>query len=349
MYEHSRTTRKPVRGFTLIELMVVFVVIALLVSILIVALGGAIESARRSKTVAQLQSISSAIDAFETDFRYVPPLVTPNLVSEDDSPAREGLVTPQTYAQSDGNPSDVDDYYRDARYNSEYTLAVYLLGIGALNPDATDDFGITNNSTPLHDGVPGPGFKAPGPLRAWKVQPPNGTLRHEPELTGRSYGPYLDIGTIEGLIELDETRGLYKINDVWGNPIRYYSGWTGYRIVNGNRVPTLEGIPLELRSSESILAQIGGANLSEQLAFDDDLRTAKYALLSAGESPDDYFGNNPYTNVPNTNISPFGDVVFNDDGTTDKVPATAGAFGGLSQVEQRSFEKQVGSNLRYIK
>lgn len=349
MHERSRTNRTPARGFTLIELMVVFVVIALLVSILVVALGGAVESARRSKTVAQLQSISSAIDAFETDFRYVPPLVTPSLVSPDNAPTRTGLVTPQTFAQSGGNPSDIGDYFRQARYNSEYTLAVYLLGIGALNPDETDDLGIANTSTPLHDGVPGPGFKAPGALRAWKVQPPNGTIRHEPELTGRTYGPYLDIATLEGLLELDQGRNLYKINDVWGNPIRYYSGWTGYRLVNGNRVPTLDGIPLELRSSESILAQAGGANLSEQLAFDDELRTAKYALLSAGESPDDYYGENPYTGVQNTNISPFGDVLFNDDGTTRFVPELVGGFSGLTPAEQQSFDKQVGSNLRYIK
>lgn len=340
-----RLTPSRRRGFTLIELLVVFVIILILVGILIVALGGAISSARRSKTVAQLQSIGTAIDAFETDFRYVPPLVTPELVSPDTSPTRTGLVTPRTWAQSGGNPSDLNDYYEDARYNSEYSLTVYLLGIGALNPDETDDDGIANSSTALHDGVPGPGFKAPGDLRAWKVQPPSGPLRHEPQLTGRTYGPYLDIGTLEGLVEFDDDRGLYKILDVWGNPIRYYSGWTGIEIVNGNRRPTLREIPIELRSSQSVEAELAGADLAQLLEFDDELRTAQYALLSAGESSDDYFGTNPYTGEDNTFIAPFGDVVFDTDGTTELV----NGYGALNTAQQRSFDKQVSSNLRYIK
>jgi len=345
----GQKTYRAARGFTLVELLVVFVIIVLLVSILVVALGGAVESSRRSKTVAQMQSLSSAIDAFEADFRYVPPLVTPQLVSPASNPTRTGLVTPSTYARSAGNPNNLNQYYEAVRYNSEYTFAVYLLGIGALNPDETNDLGITNNSTALHDGVPGPGFKSPGELRAWKVQPPNGPLRHQPQLTGRTYGPYLDIATLEGILELDEARGLYKINDVWGNPIRYYSGWTGTRIVNGNRQPTLDGIPFELRGSESVQAQASGANISELLAFDAQLRTASYALLSAGESADNYFGRNPYTNEQNSTISPFGDVVFESDGSTTLIPNSAAGFAGLTEEQQRSFERQVGSNLRIIK
>lgn len=344
MNERTPTSRRN-RGFTLVELLVVFIIIVLLVSILVVALGGAINNARRSATTQQLQSIGNAIDAFETDFRYVPPLVTPELVSPPSSPTRTGLVTPETFARSSGNPSNLNQYYEDARYNSEYTLAVYLLGIGALNPDELDDNGVASGSTPLHDGVPGPGFKAPGPLKAWKAQPPSGPLRHEPQLTGRTYGPYLDFGTLEGVVEFDDARGLYKIIDIWGNPIRYYSGWTGVRIVNGNRVPTLDEIPIELRNSESVLAQAGGADIATLLGFDDELRNAKYALLSAGESSDDYYGTNQYTGQTNTFIAPFGDHAFDSSGTTTLVES----FTTLTPEEQRSFEKQVGSNLRYIK
>lgn len=341
----ARSTSRHNRGFTLVELLVVFIIIAILVSILVVALGGALTSARRSNTVAQMQSIGNAIDAFETDFQYVPPLVTPELVSPDSSPTRTGLVTPRTWAQSGGNPDNLNAYYEQARYNSEYSLTVYLLGIGALNPDETDDNGIAPNSTPSHDGVPGPGFKAPGSLRAWKVQPPNGTLRHEPQLTGRTYGPYIDLGSLEGLVDFDEERGLYRILDTWGNPIRYYSGWTGIRVVNGNRQPTLDEIPIELRSTDGLQAELGGANLSELLEFDDELRTSRYALLSAGASADDYFGTNPYTGEANTTISPFGDVVFDTNGSTSLVDS----YGTLNVAQQRSFEEQVSSNLRYIK
>ncbi|MFG0293994.1 MAG: type II secretion system protein [Phycisphaerales bacterium JB050] len=342
---HQNGTIRHRRGFTLVEMLVVFVIIVILVSILAVALGGAIKSARRSKATVQLQSIGNAIDAFEEDFRYVPPLVTPSLVSPDSSPTPTGLVTPTTYSKTAGNPDDIGDYYEDVRYNSEYTLAVYLLGIGALNPDELDDDGIATGGTPLHDGVPGPGFKAPGDLRAWKVQPPSGPLRHEPQLTGRTYGPYLDFGTLEGILELDEDRGLYKITDPWGNPIRYYSGWTGIRMVNGNRIRSLDEIPIELRSSESLQAQASGADLDTLLGFDGELRTAKYALLCAGESSDDYFGENPYTLEQNVFIPPFGDVVFESDGNTTLVTT----YNALNTEQQVSFEKQVSTNLRYVK
>lgn len=342
-------TSRQARGFTLIELLVAVLIIVILVSILAVSLSGALNSARRSRTVAQIQSIASALDAFEVDFRYAPPLVTPNLVTPPTNPTRVGLVTPETYAQSQGNPSNLDTYFRDARYQSEYTLAAYLLGIGAFNPDETDDEGVASGSTALHDGVPGPGFKSPGPLRSWKVRLPNGQIRHEPQLTGRTYGPYLDLGTMQDALEFDEDRGLFKIIDVWGNPIRYYSGWTGFRIVNGNRQPTLDEIPLELRSTNSITAQADGANISDLLGFDDDIRTASYALLSAGASPDRFFGTNPFTNQQNTNISPFGDVLFSSDGTTRILPNTVGQFQGLNADERRSFEEQVQSNLRYVK
>ena len=341
----SRSTSRARHGFTLVELLVVFVVIAILVGILVVALGGAVSSARRSKTTAQLQSISTAIDAFETDFRYVPPLVTPELVSPDTSPTRTGLVTPRTFAQSQGSIDNLDDYYREARYNSEFTLTVYLLGIGALNDSELDDDGIATGSTPLHDGVPGPGFKAPGDLRAWKFQPSSGPIRHEPQLTGRTYGPYLDLGTLEGLIEFDDDRGLYRLLDAWGNPIRYYSGWNGFRVVNGNRQPTLDEIPIELRSSDGLQAEVAGASLAQLLDFDDELRTAQYALLSPGESSDDYFGTNPFTGEQNTFIAPFGDVVFESNGATSLVTT----FSALNTEQERSFLKQVGSNLRFIK
>lgn len=344
MNKHTATTQHR-RGFTLIELLVVFIIIVVLVSILVVALGNAIESSRRSKATLQLESIGNAIDSFEQDFQFVPPLVTPSLVSADSNPTRTGLVTPKTYSLSGGSPGNLDEYYEQVRYHSEYTLAVYLLGIGALNPDELDDNGIANGGTPLHDGVPGPGFKAPGDLQAWKVQPPSGNLRHDPQLTGRTYGPYLDFGTLEGVLEFDDDRGLYKILDPWGNPVRYYSGWTGVRIVNGNRIRTLDEIPIELRSTEGLQAQAGGADLATLIGFDNELRTAKYALLSAGASSDDYFGRNPYTLENNVFIPPFGDVVFQSNGDTSIVTT----YGALDAEQQSSFEKQVKTNLRVIK
>jgi len=59
---------KPARGaFTLIELLLVLVILAVLAAVVIPKLTGRVETARRNATIAELSHLKSAIDTFEVD------------------------------------------------------------------------------------------------------------------------------------------------------------------------------------------------------------------------------------------------------------------------------------------
>jgi prepilin-type N-terminal cleavage/methylation domain-containing protein len=61
------------KGFTLIEMMVVLVIIAILAGLLLAAFGPARQTAREAQVVAEMQSLKASITAFKTDFKMDPP------------------------------------------------------------------------------------------------------------------------------------------------------------------------------------------------------------------------------------------------------------------------------------
>ena len=71
--------RDAVRGFTLIELLVVISIIALLVGILLPALGAARQSAQKMKCLANLRSMGQGAQAFATDHLYHIPISSSDL------------------------------------------------------------------------------------------------------------------------------------------------------------------------------------------------------------------------------------------------------------------------------
>src|SRR5688572_341440 len=58
---------KPLRAFTLIELLLVLVILAVLASVAIPIYAGQVEKARRDATIAEISHIKSALATFEVD------------------------------------------------------------------------------------------------------------------------------------------------------------------------------------------------------------------------------------------------------------------------------------------
>jgi prepilin-type N-terminal cleavage/methylation domain-containing protein len=339
-------------GFTLTELLITIAIVAVLVAIVGVVSTQAISRSRDAQTAAVQRSIGQGIASFKTDFGYSPPLVL-----ERDGPnpgdVAEGILTPDVLQQLQGlDNSDLRERLRNERYASEYSITVYLLGIGRLNPDAdADDFGVNPNGFARHDGVAGPGLKNPGQTKAW-VDPADlrdGDLNVQPSPLGRTYGPYLDLGSFESALVLDADdsgsvaggRGLYKIEDPFGTPIRYYRDWP----INdpddpGNRsLSSLAGVPPELFTGDalgafqaavadggSLNAAVGGLDAS----VDRSLIGAEYALLSAGD--DRLFGED-------LNQDGQPDVGFGDDGSVQFTVTGAAA--------REAFYEAVGDNVRF--
>jgi prepilin-type N-terminal cleavage/methylation domain-containing protein len=72
--QRLRPRKNAGRGaFTLIEMMVVLVIIAILAGLLLAAFGPARQRAREAQVIAEMQSLKAAITAFKTEFKMEPP------------------------------------------------------------------------------------------------------------------------------------------------------------------------------------------------------------------------------------------------------------------------------------
>ncbi len=246
-------------GFTLTELLVVIAIIVLLIGTLFVALGSASKRAQRVKTEFLLNSISSGLAQFNTDFGYFPPVLgTRDTGSNVTGFARDVVPSP---------PSTDQNWY------SYTTLAEYLIGygnrgedgygivrggptgagnkeappFGIRSPGSDGCWGAVDAMQPSYAGNPAFAgyYRARNPSRVAAPPAVGATVWNSQAVEGRVYGPYIDtideriLGGLTGfdasgrptIVTADQLPAssttsfdqLPKcILDYWGEPIAYY-------------------------------------------------------------------------------------------------------------------------------
>src|SRR4051812_4029003 len=71
---HIATTSRLRRGFTLVELMVVILIISILSALLTVAVSKGIGAAKRTRNMVEIRQLAAAVDAFKVYYKvdYIP-------------------------------------------------------------------------------------------------------------------------------------------------------------------------------------------------------------------------------------------------------------------------------------
>lgn len=241
MGEHTRAHSRP--GFTIVELGVSILVIAILIGLLLVGLNQLSRSAQSGAERANVVAMRMAVESFKNDFGFAPPLVKDGLVypgGTAGSPPPLGAGFVNVYRTD--VPADVlflqgEGPDPDLRF-SVYSLSYYLVGV--LDADV--------------DGKDGPGFR--DPLR-------DGSFRR---VGGRITDPLFDVaGRGERLVEVDKVEGRYELRDRSGVSYRYYR-WLpvertpGMTVTDLRRVPSLLGDPAQniaLRDAEWAIVAAG--------------------------------------------------------------------------------------------
>ncbi len=185
------------RGFTIMEILVSLVVIAVLVGLISVGVRGALRQSKSAKEQFTASGLQTATEQFRNDFGFLPPLVIDGepLADADEGPViedprRDGFlriaVRDRAFLTGRDDAGQVDSSivgfvngqtgsgssFSDKRY-SKFSLAFYLMGeCGARHP---------GNGEPI-DGVQGAGMLTP--LRDGRFDPRG--RRHEPFYTPRS-------------------------------------------------------------------------------------------------------------------------------------------------------------------
>jgi len=291
------------RAFTLVELMVVMGIIAILVSLVFVALHHVRGTGDTIAEQGEVSAFKTAILQFEKDFGAPPPLVVDNPPGPAGAPAipiynvnattvgiavwsTGDLQTPNMSSTLNTNWPTIGtmDPSLGANRCSEYSLAYYL--VGALDRAA--------------DGVDGPGFTAVNR---------DGTFSRR----GRVYQPYIDPSlhkTRTGLLRLSVppaatgnalAKAVSVIRDRWDDGtaptptnaathhIRYYRWLPSYYPQSDPKAGQVQywNVPIAVGGYFDLAA--GAVNTQPPLKS--ELKAATWAVASAG--PDGLFGDEP--------------------------------------------------------
>ncbi len=294
------------RAFTIVELLIVVTVILVLMSILIVALNAASESAQRAKTQSVMNAVHQGLIRFKDDIGYYPPVLSPLTGSPSYADEFRQLSNPPDPGYLKYN-NDIQTWY------SITSLADYLIGYGNAQEDGQ---GHANNAT-----LSGPGIRHPETDGVWSATilgDADGSrewrnMGSTQARTAKVYGPYLELRDERLLgrltIQAGERRILFPgdigyddpesdgsprvmvIVDYWGQPLRYYRRpypqgglKMSYRSGMAAFVPSLSDVyalrPFKIDAGSELAARTDDANGDSTTTF--SLQAAEFAILSSG-------------------------------------------------------------------
>jgi prepilin-type N-terminal cleavage/methylation domain-containing protein len=211
---------KRTKGFTLIELLVVIAIIALLVSILLPALGRAREMANRVKCASQLRGLGNATAMYHNDYESQSPKSFHTIHG-----SVRGFGTWPNY------PASGASYY-------SYWKRWVSLGGGANYPDVNSwDVGGANVGGCLYllvqyEDVAPKAFVCPSAKHDQEMDMQDAIV-HAPDGDVEDWSDCIDFVSVKNLS--------YSMNDVWGNPLNAMSdSGLAYLADKSNKFDTAE-------------------------------------------------------------------------------------------------------------
>ena len=183
------------RAFTLLEVSVTIIIIAMLTGLALHMANRAIRASRRTAERQVLVALKKSITGFQNEFGFLPPLVKDTAPIVGNQPNVYGLdAAGQAYLQGFDSPLPGANVINpDLRY-SVNSLTYYLMGL-------------CNFGTPLIDGAPGSQFTTPKA---------DGSFTRR----GKAYDSFYDASN--QVRRIGQGNPTITFNDRWNNPIRYY-------------------------------------------------------------------------------------------------------------------------------
>ena len=266
------------RGFTLIEVLLVVVILTILAALLFFAIGAAVRSVRRASEQQYVRSLAMAVEQYKQTVGTVPPLV-----ADGPTPATGPLVTaPPTGTpfrprfKGENDPSDVSLAIRYQRYEvdadvpnsnqlrfSKYSLSIYVLGV----------------LSKKYDGVEGPGFTKPDSDGVFSragsaTQPLFDVSRHTERVRA------------EAVVNPEDDPACRTVLvDRWNNPIRYYRWIPTYHTSAGVGTPSVYAAPVPPGNATAQAKEVRSYNVPPGVGnplTNVELRGALCAIVSAG-------------------------------------------------------------------
>jgi len=136
------------RGFTLIELLIVVAIIGIIVAIAVVNMINAIQRAKQKRSMGDMKSIATAIDAYATDFNFYPAAAGYTLPSGLSLPtltlgATAGLISP-TYIRAVPLMDGWNSFFLYGSNAARTDFALRSAGADGV-PDGSPGWGVTTN------------------------------------------------------------------------------------------------------------------------------------------------------------------------------------------------------------